>query len=138
MPEWGTLLKIQVEARPKAIWTLAIEFAAGPRLLRFRARDGEWIFSPLQRRCAADGDTSPSLDTALRLLPAAPPGCVIAKVGGSIVGRADGSLFTIGSLCILELDAKTRGSVFLTVNDDPLLRTANQGSIEVEIADALP
>jgi hypothetical protein len=43
------------------------------------------------------------------------PGALIGKVGGSAAGRDDGTVFAIGSRCIVSLDQKTT-FLFVGVN----------------------
>ena len=85
--------------------------------------------------CTADGDPKAPLNPANCLITDAPPGALIAKIGGSLAGKTSDGLksFVVGSLCVYDTDATTKGIVYLTMNADPMGLSERNGSIRVKI-----
>ncbi|HXM13051.1 MAG TPA: hypothetical protein VN946_24080, partial [Terriglobales bacterium] len=85
--------------------------------------------------CTADGDPKAPLNPANCLITDAPPGALIAKIGGSVAGKTSDGLksFVVGSLCVYDTDATTKGILYLTMNADPMGLSERSGSIRVKI-----
>ncbi len=133
--EW-TVVKdgLKVKAKPDGVWTLALEWVASPMLLRFEADDEEWYYAePDGSKARADGHLSSLLAAKGCLLPSAPVGALIGKVGGSSAGTADGTLFVVGKFCVVEID-KPKGPIYLTINDELTGFANNRGEITVKIS----
>src|SRR5713226_9672888 len=80
----------------------------------------KWSYAP-DRKCTADGDPKAPLNPATCLFADAPPGALIGKIGGSTAGKTDGTkLFVVGSYCVIELEDKAKGPLYLTMNCDPM------------------
>jgi hypothetical protein len=94
----------------------------------------KWSYAP-ERKCTADGDPRAPFNPATCLFPDAPPGALIAKIGGSKAGKTDGTkIFVVGSYCVIELDDKMKGPLYLTMNSDPMSSLERSGSLQVAIS----
>jgi hypothetical protein len=148
-PHWQVLKKTEVPARPKqGYWTLSIEYVNPSQRLKFVVEEvtpaaGQPASAPTwsyasERKCTADGDPKAPFNPAVCLFTDAPPGALIAKIGGSTAGRADGAkVFVVGSYCVFELDEKTKGPLFLTMNSDPMSSLEKTGSLQVTISQSV-
>jgi hypothetical protein len=124
-----------VPAKPAGLWTLVIGFITGPVLLRFSAPpDICWSYADdLDARCGPDGDPNSLLDAATCLVPTAPVGALVAKIGGSSAGVSDdGTTFVVGSRCVYRV-TKTSGPLYLTINDARTAMGNNAGQVTVTI-----
>jgi hypothetical protein len=132
--DWAdTKDSIEIKAKPDGIWTLAYDYVKGPALVQIEADDSEWQYAP-GKKCKADGDLSSMLSSKDSILPSAPVGALIAKVGGSTAGISDGRLFVAGKKCLLQLDQNTSGPIFLTINDQLTGMQNNDGVLKVTIS----
>jgi hypothetical protein len=128
----------------RGLWTLAVEYVDAPHKLRFnvpatRTEKGAqapnvWTYAH-DKTCSADGAARAPINSANCLLASAPPGALIGKIGGSIAGKADGTLtFLIGSFCVYEFDDKAHGGpLYLAMNADPTGLLDATGFLSVEI-----
>ena len=108
--------------------------------------------------CGPDGDLGSSVDRTKLLLPAAPAGALIGKIGGSTAGSgavgassttvtttagsmpvvaSDGQLFVVGGHCVFELIDPVRGPLCVTINDSPDGFGDNSGKLVVTVSEAL-
>lgn len=124
---------IEIKAKPDGIWTVAYEYVQGPALIKIEANDDQWEYAP-GKKSTANGDLSSLLCPQQAILPSAPVGAMIGKVGGSTAGTSDGRLFVVGKTSVLPLDQNTSGPLFLTVNDELTGLQNNSGSIKVKIS----
>ena len=124
---------IEIKAKPEGIWTLAYDYVKGPALIQIEADDGEWQYAS-GKKCKADGDLTSMLSSQETMLASAPVGALIAKIGGSTAGIADGRLFVAGKRYLLQIDQDTGGLIFLTMNDQLSGMQNNDGSIKVTIS----
>jgi hypothetical protein len=133
--EWVVLNdNVKVKARPDGVWTLALEWVNGPAVLKFEAGDEEWFYAePDASNTRADGHLSSLLAAKSCLLPSAPVGALIGKIGGSSAGVSDGTVFVVGKFCLVEID-KSKGPVYLTINDELTGFGNNRGEISVKIS----
>jgi hypothetical protein len=128
-----------VPAKPGGLWTAVYEFitGAGAVALRFRA-EGEWSYAP-KRKCGPDGARNLGLPQDV-MVPGAPLGALVAKIGGSSADKPDASkqtVFVVGSECVVVLDGKdgkSSGTLFLTMNDEPTQFAGHDGEMQIEIA----
>jgi hypothetical protein len=135
---WQTVEeKFQVPGKPPAgIWTKVLEYVNGPRKLCFEVA-GNWSYSP-RHECGPDGNRNEG-GIADLLVPSAPVGAVIGKIGGSSADRVPppgAVIFVVGSFCVIEIPpsgvggpagvpgvaipgggAVVSGALFLTMND---------------------
>lgn len=133
---WKQIAKIKVPANPSTgIWTRAIEYVTGPRRLKFTA-EGAWKYAKGSKEVNADGDLSVTANPGNMIVTTAPIGALVAKIGGSTAGKADGTVYVIGSFCVLDLLEAKGGALYLTVNDEPGGLEDNEGEIEVTVYDA--
>jgi hypothetical protein len=71
------------------------------------------------------------------MVPGAPIGALVAKIGGSSADKPDASkqtVFAVGSECVVVLDGKSSGTLFLTMNDEPTQFAGHDGAIQIEIS----
>jgi hypothetical protein len=87
------------------------------------------------RTCTADGDPKAPVNSANCLIPDAPPGSLIAKIGGSTAGKASDGVksFVVGSFCVVDIDDKTKGTVYLTMNADLMGLLERTGQLPVRV-----
>ena len=105
--------------------------------LKFTA-SGVWWVAP-DRQCGPDGIRDVGFGDAL-LVSSAALGALVAKIGGSNAEKPDATkqtvVFVVGPACILSLDEKIKGPLFLTMNDSPLRFTAHRKELDVQIWEA--
>jgi hypothetical protein len=132
---WKTEINAKVEAKPSGLWTVAYEYVRGPALIRFYSNPtNQWCYAPKPASPATpDGDPTSNINSQRCLLPGAPVGALIAKIGGSTACQSDGKAFLVGSFAVIEIDAATSGPLYLTINDEATGMTNNAGQITVNI-----
>lgn len=150
-PNWDDWKTTDVPAKPgHGYWTMVADYVDASTRLNFVAddeRDGpseaagqppkkeanKWSYAD-GKACYADGDPKAPINPANCLLPDAPPGALIGKIGGSTAGKSDGvKMFVVGSFCVFELDANTKGALYLTMNADPMSSLKRDGHLRVKI-----
>jgi hypothetical protein len=124
---------IKVPAKPKGVWTWAFDYAKGPALIAIEAKEGTWSYSGA-KQCGPDGDLNALVGTANLILPGAPLGALIIKIGGSTAGVSDGLVRVAGSKAIIAIDEKTSGPIFLTINDELTGLADNSGELTVKLS----
>ena len=75
--------------------------------------------------------------TAAFLTADALAGALIGKIGGSTGTIKGATIFLVGSESVIEVDDKTQGPLYLTINDIPAGMKDNSGSLKVTISDSL-
>lgn len=150
-PNWDLGVNVVVLAKPRyGYWTKALDYVDASKRLKFVVEDtrqvpvqqqgqldvtvpNKWNYA-VEKQCTADGDPKAPINPANCLLPDAPPGALIAKIGGSTAGKGDGlKLFIVGSFCVFDLDDKTKGTLYLTMNADPMSSLERSGQLSVKI-----
>jgi hypothetical protein len=145
-PNWDGGKRVTVPAMPtvSGYWTIALEYLDGPKRLKLEVADeknpyednateaGKWNYAP-EKQCTADGDPKAPVNPANCLFPDAPAGALIGKIGGSTAGKNDGTKFVVGSFCVIDLDEKTKGPLYLTMNADPMSSMERSGNLSVVI-----
>ncbi|MGA2736729.1 MAG: hypothetical protein ABSG65_04685 [Bryobacteraceae bacterium] len=107
----------KIPAKPReGIWTLACGYVKGPVKLKIQA-NGTWDYSPM-KTCGPDGARSAGF-LADALVPSAPLGALIGKIGGSPAEKPDARSvsFVAGSYSVVILDDKAEGALFFSMND---------------------
>lgn len=137
MEEWQDAKEIEVEAQTTGAWTLAEEYIRGPATLKIEAENTEWEYAH-GKKCTADGDLRSLLVSTNTIIPTAPVGSLIAKIGGSTAGFKDGHLYIIGRMSVLDIDQSTNGPLFLNINDELTGMWNNSGKIKVKIFKKTP
>jgi hypothetical protein len=131
---WRDLGLVPVPAKPQGLWTLALDYVPGGRLLRamvveFDAEEKpvapEW-HPDTNTHCGPDGIIKQT-DTSKLLCSTALVGALIGKLGGSTADHPnpaptappyDGKkVFAVGSELILVMGKTDGGPLFLTMND---------------------
>lgn len=132
---------IVIKANPGGVWTWAYEYVKGPAMIKIEAvevedsgkkKDALWKYGP-SNQCTADGDLRSMVNIQNCILPGAPVGALIAKIGGGTAGTKDGKLFVVGRMSIIEIDQNTSGPILLTMNDELTAMANHDGSIKVTI-----
>ncbi len=122
-----------VPAKPDGLWTAVHDFISGTVALRFKAK-GEWSYAP-KRKCGPDGVRGLGLPQDV-MVPGTPLGALIAKIGGSSADKPDATkqaVFAVGSECVVVLDGKNSGTLFMTMNDEPTQFGGHDGTLDIEI-----
>lgn len=137
-PAWRALklAKDKVPGKNDALWTPVFDYVEGPTRLRFKA-SGKWTY-------AEGRDTGPEGDRNLGfpqdvLVPGAPVGALVGKIGGSSVDKPDATkqpVFPVGTDCVISVDERAKGTLFLTMNDEPSQFDGHDGEITVEVWEA--
>lgn len=131
-----TLLTDKVPARPLGLWTVVVAYVEGPVKIKIEAA-GEWQFLPANS-CGPDGHVVGGLIDG-SLIPGAPVGALVAKVGGGTAEKPDsekGVVFAVGRFCVLTLPEGTGGALFLTMNDRVAWFQQHSGELTVTVAEA--
>ncbi|MET0504460.1 MAG: hypothetical protein ABWZ85_03975 [Luteibacter sp.] len=123
---------IVVPAKPTGIWTWAFDYVQGPALISIEA-EGSWKYSGTQQ-CGPDGQLNGLVGTANLILPGAPLGALLVKVGGSTAGVNDGVVRVAGTRAVVTIDEKASGPVFLTINDELTGLSDNDGQLKVKLS----
>ena len=149
-PNWDRGVDIDVPAKPThGNWTQAVDYVDAAKRLKFVVDDerpdpaaavqparipNKWNYAQ-DRACAADGDPKAPINPANCLIPDAPPGALIAKIGGSTAGKTGDGVksFVVGSFCVIDIDDKTKGTVYLTMNADPMGLLDRTGELRVKV-----
>jgi len=94
----------------------------------------KWSYAK-DKECGADGDPKAPVNPSNCLITDAPPGSLIAKVGGSVAGKTSDGVksFVVGSFCVVDLDDKTKGTLYLTMNADPMGSLTRSGYLRVRV-----
>lgn len=148
-PSWQKLKLVKVESTV-ALWSLAKEYIAGSRLLRFTVVDEDeqkqtasMSWSPVKgTTCGANGIVvNPPKSGCLST--GALYGALIGKLGGSSADIPDGSsptapygtkrVFAIGTHCVIVLGSSEGGPLYLTMNDSPDGFANHSGDLHVLI-----
>jgi hypothetical protein len=116
---WTDLYDDDVAVAGYPIWTKVVDFIEGKKTVRITAT-GSWRVAG--KSCGPDG--SHELPAGLRAVADPPAGALLAKIGGSTVAKKDETIVAIGSYCTI-LTADSGGALFLAVNADPSLLSAN-------------
>jgi hypothetical protein len=97
-------------------WFFICDIVGDWTCLRLTAT-GIWdCLGPAVKPCGPDGHVDLMLQQDRLLVPACAPGMLIGKLGGSTAGRGDGTIFVIGSKCVLSIPEKKSTVLFVGVN----------------------
>jgi hypothetical protein len=148
-PSWQQLKLVKVESTV-ALWSLAKDYIAGSRLLRFTVVDKDEqkqtasiSWSPIKgTMCGANGIVANPPKSGC-LSTGAPYGALIGKLGGSSADIPDSStptapygtkrVFAIGTHCVIALGGSEGGPLYLTMNDSPDGFANHSGDLHVLI-----
>jgi hypothetical protein len=128
---WTSVWTGAVPALPDGIWKWTVDYIKGPGLLLIEA-SGEWAYSP-GADCGPDGDLNALARPNGAILPAAPLGALLVKIGGSTAGTTDGTIKVAGAKAIVEI-GDVSGPVFMTINDELSGLADNSGELNVSIS----
>jgi hypothetical protein len=129
-----------VRARPSGAWTFVDAIVDGGDVLKITASDEQrWSYADAATaHCGPDGDPQALLSRDKCIMPTAPVGALIGKIGGSTADTG-GTTFLVGSFCVFRVP-DGGGPLFLTINDESGGLENNSGwlHVTVEKADAPP
>lgn len=108
--------------------------ANAPEAIQVAREPNTWSYAQ-DKSCGADGDSKAPINPSNCLMADAPPGALIAKIGGSTAGKiSDGvKSFVVGSFCVIDVDDKSKGTLYLTMNADPMAPSQRTGFLRVKI-----
>ena len=153
-PSWKELVRAKVPAQPEGLWNIVFPYVYGPCLLKMTAvtQDDHGNDIPTKWKttandeCSANGLLRPPKAPASFLVPSAPFGAVIAKIGGSTADLPETSpsggpypgrkVFVVGSCTVVSLASTDCGPLFLTMNDSPSGFAEHAGELWVLIEEA--
>ena len=117
-------------------WLKLVDTIRGATHLMVTA-SGTWTALPgLLAPCQPDGLAGLVLPADRVVLPDAPPGALIGRIGGSSAGlKADGA-FVIGSSCVVAVPAGSIGPLFISFNI--AARPVDVHDIRIEVSGATP
>jgi hypothetical protein len=157
-PMWRKIVHELEVPEPGKQWKVALDFVTVGKLMKVEVvvdvartppQPGTWTPPGFADACSTDGDLSGMArgTTPLPgapLLSSAPPGALIARIGGSTADQTlDTStppsrlVFSIGRMCVFVVPSAPTGSLFLGVNDEPSRMAAVTGGILVNIYEAI-
>jgi hypothetical protein len=101
------------------------------------AATGDWTALPvLLAPCGPDGLSGLILPADRVVLPVAPPGALIGRIGGSSAGiKAEGA-FVLGSSCVIAVPAGSIGPLFFSFNITS--RPVEVTAFNIELSGATP
>jgi hypothetical protein len=99
---WSILTTFSVkEKTADGLWLPVTDLLPVGRLIKLTA-SGKWAcFGPSVPACGPEGYLDYGVPTDQLMVAECPTGALIGKLGGSTAGRKDGTLFAIGTLCVL-------------------------------------
>jgi hypothetical protein len=98
---WETLTLLErADLHIEPLWLRVLDTVPAKMLLRFEATGSWQCLGHGISTCGPDGLAMLRLHGDCLLLPTAPAGALIGKLGGGSVGRDDGKTFAIGSFCV--------------------------------------
>ena len=129
---WSQEHVADVPAKPTGVWTWVYDWVQGPALIQVTA-EGTWNYGPASAT-GPNGDQNALVGANQPILAGAPIGALILKVGGSTAGISDGTVKLAGERGLVEIDANTRGPIFLTINDERTGLDDNSGQLQAKIS----
>jgi hypothetical protein len=137
--EWDALSTFeQPNLALEAPWLRVLETFGDATYLRLEAT-GQWqVLGGGIAPCGPDGHLDLFLPQERLIVPAAPAGALIGKIGGSTAGRTDGSVFTIGAFCVVAVPDKAVGPLFIGVNGAVFRPGGNLTQLRLVISGARP
>lgn len=154
-PIWRELVRVTVPERRGAEtrqWTMALEQVTAGKLIKLEvvvdpnvANSGTWQPKDFANRCTADGDFRKIETADTKLLPTAPGGALIARIGGSTTDQpviADpaappASLLAVGRKCVFTVPANTNGPLYFAPNVPLTVMSEVIGELVVSVSEAL-
>jgi hypothetical protein len=134
--DWQSFAKVNPSVELLAFWHKAADHVGSGKLLRFSAT-GKWsVLADV--RCGPDGLPGFPVPFDKLLVPSAPPGALIGKVGGSTADLKDGTIFTIGSFAVFTVPEKVSGPLYIGVNAIPGAPISKLEQLDLTISSADP
>ena len=115
-------------------WHRVTDLLRGPTRLRIAAT-GSWTAIPeVLAPCGPNGFAGLSLPADRVVLPDAPPGALICRLGGSSASLKAEDAFPIGLDCVVQLPANSVGPLFVSFNI--VARPVDVASFTIEVSTA--
>lgn len=129
-------LTLKVPALAAGLWTPVLEFVESGIKVKIIA-SGTWEYLP-GAKCGPDGHALGGVfeDT---LVPTAPVGALVGKIGGGTCEKPDTSkttVFGIGTFCVISIGPDASGPLFLAMNDRLAWSGRHSGELTIEIFEA--
>jgi hypothetical protein len=136
--------EIEISAGPP-LWTMAVKYIVGPVKLKIEVLDPNavWQFAA-GTSCDASGTMR---NDPLAMLPAAPIGALIGKLGGgtadfpapptatdSAQAPAGVKLFAVGTYAVIEVLKTDSGPLFLAMNDTLTGFATHRGNMKIKVS----
>jgi hypothetical protein len=117
-------------------WLRLVDTIRGATHLMINAT-GDWIALPgLLAPCGPDGLAGLALPADRVVLPDAPPGALIGRIGGGSAGLKAEGAFVIGSGCVVAVPAGSIGPLFVSFNITA--RPVRVWTIAIKVSGATP
>lgn len=97
------------------LWMLALDLLPANRTIKLKARGSWGCFGETGPKCGPEGYAALGMPVEHLIMAECPAGALIGKTGGSTVGRKDGTVFPMGSFCVLSPLEKA-APLFVAVN----------------------
>jgi hypothetical protein len=111
---------ISINAASSALWSVVHPFVDAPGLIRIETIGATyWMYGAMPTPwCSPDGDLTSLMSRKHCLVPSAPVGALVGKIGGSSAGTGDGTTFAVGRTCVVKVP-DGGGPLYLAINDEP-------------------
>jgi|ERR1051326_4760873 hypothetical protein len=157
-PIWRKIVPELAIPEPGKQWRMAVPLLTVGKVMRVQVVidtnrappvPGTWTPAGFAAPCTADGDFDATArgqvaQSGTLLVASAPPGALIARIGGSTADQTPDTAstpsritFSIGRECIFTVPTTPTGSLFLGVNDDPSRMADVAGQLIVDIFEAI-
>jgi hypothetical protein len=127
---WSDAQVVKIDAKPAGHWQKVLDVVAPKTVLRIEAA-GEWTVGGLDS--SPDGVLVAPVES--RALADYPAGALLGKCGGSTSGSKEGTIFAIGSYCIVQT-GDAPAPLFAAVNVSPSAALTAANQIELTITEA--
>jgi len=157
-PVWRKIVSEVAVPEPGKQWKLALDYLTAGRIMMLEVLidptrnppvPGTWTPDGFSGACSPDGDFAGTLhgdrsNSGALLVPSAPPGALIARIGGSTADQTLDTgatpsriMFSVGRKCVFSVPSTPTGSLLLGVNDDPSRMALVTGQLLVNIYEAV-
>jgi hypothetical protein len=119
-----------------APWVLVVDTIRGATYLQINAT-GQWTaMTGLLAPCGPDGLAGLTLPLDRLVLPDAPPGALIGRIGGSSASLKADNAFVLGGSCVVAVPSGSIGPLFVSFNI--AARPVSVQSLNVVVSGATP
>jgi len=115
-------------------WHCVTDVIRGPTHLRIAATGNWWAMPDVLAACGPNGFTGLAFPADRVVLPDAPPGALIGRIGGSSASLKVDGAFPIGIDCVVQLPTNSVGPLFVSFNI--VARPVFVGSFTIQVSTA--